>query len=121
MSQQENLTINQGADFTFRAKLLHKVPDGCTTNCSTIPMDLDGKGVRAQIRRTFDACEAYEFVCTITDASQGQITLYLPATTTAEMKAVNHVWDVEIYDLTDSDQVFRPFYGSVTVTPEVTK
>ena len=121
MSQQENLTINQGSDYTFRARLLHRVPDGCTTDCSTIPMDLSGKGVRAQIRRTYDACEAYDFQCSITDSDNGQITLFLPATLTATMKAVSHVWDVEIYDLSDTSRVFRPFYGSVTVNPEVTK
>lgn len=121
MSQQENITINQGADFTFRAKLLHKIPDGCTTNCSIVPMDLTGKGVRAQIRRTYDACDAYDFEASVTDAAEGQITLFLPATLTGTMKAVAHVWDVEVYDLDDAERVFRPFYGSVTVTPEVTK
>lgn len=121
MSQQENITINQGSDYTFRAKILHRVPDGCTTDCSILPINLGGKGVRAQIRRTYDSCEAYDFQCSVSNASEGQITLFLPATLTRTMKAVPHVWDVEIYDLLDETYVFRPFYGSVTVTPEVTK
>lgn len=121
MSQVENLTIQQGSSFKFRAKLMHRVPDGCTNDCSVIDYDLTGKGIRAQIRRTYDACEAVEFVTDILDAEAGRIELSLPASVTEEMKVASYVWDMEVYDLVDEDDVFRPFKGNVTVEPEVTK
>lgn len=122
MSQKQDITIDQGSDYTFLGVINYTIPDGCVGNaCSTIPYDLTNKGVRAQIRKTYDACDATSFTTSITDATNGKFKLYLGATVTELMAVGTYVWDVEIYDLTDSDQVIRPFYGAVTVTAEVTK
>lgn len=121
MTQEENLTINQGASFTFRAHLMHKIPDGCTDDCSIVDYDLTGKGIRAQIRRTYDACDAVEFEVTFLDMEAGRFQLYLPASVTEGMRITNYVWDMEVHDVNDPDYVIRPFSGTVTVTPEVTK
>lgn len=121
MSTKFDLSINQGDDFTFRAALQTKIPDGCSNDCSIVNYDLTNKGVRAQIRQTYNSCEAYEFVVNIISVTDGKFELFLPATVTATMKPVPHVWDVEVYDLTDDERVFKPFYGNVTVAPEVTR
>lgn len=121
MSTKYDITIDQGADFTLLIKVQQKIPDGCTTNCSTIDMNLTGKGVRGQIRKTYDSCEAFAFTATIVTALEGEFKLYLPARTSETMPAGSYVWDCEVYDLTDLDNVLRPFYGVATVLANVTK
>lgn len=121
MSTKYDITIDQGSEFTILIKVQQKIPDGCTTNCSTIDMNLTGKGVRGQLRKTYDSCEAVSFTATITTALEGEFKLYLPASVTEDMTPGTYVWDCEVYDLTNADNVFRPFYGTATVLANVTK
>ncbi|MEU8040883.1 hypothetical protein [Streptosporangium sp. NPDC049078] len=54
------------------------------------------------------------------DHDAGTITLRIPATTTAALDR-GGVWDLELYDPGDVDQVYRLLAGTVEVEPEVTR
>lgn len=122
MSQLSNLTIRHGNSYKLRATLTTTVPDYCTTNCSILAMDLTDKTIKAQIRQSYDSdCAVYEFDIIEVDAENGVVDLFLPASVSAEMKIVPHVWDMTVTDDTNPEDVFTAFYGSVTVTPSVTR
>lgn len=121
MATKHDIIVDQGSEFTLLVKVQQTIPDGCTSGCSTIDMDLTGKSVRGQIRKTYDACTAYSFTATVVTALTGDFKLYLPARTSETMEAGTYVWDCEVYDLTDLDNVIRPSYGTCTVLANVTK
>jgi len=122
MTQIVNLTINQGSSFKFLAHVQETLPDGCVGNaCSILDIDLTNKGIRSQMRQTVDSCKAYDFVCNATNAIEGKFESTMTASYTATIPAGNYVYDIEIYDINDPDNVFKPFSGNITVIPEVTR
>lgn len=83
-------------------------------------INVSGYTVRSQMRRSYYSVNATaNLVCTITDSANGEITLSLPANTTANIKAGRYLFDLETVDTTGT--VTRPLEGIITVTPEVTR
>ena len=58
-------------------------------------------------------------ICTITSAINGEITMSLPANTTANIKSGRYLFDLETVDTNGT--VSRVLEGIITVTPEVTR
>jgi hypothetical protein len=109
MAAKYNLTIDQGATF----ERLVRVSE------ANAPKDLTGYVVRAQLRRSYKAAlPLATFVCAVTDAAAGEITLTLDATTTTGITAGAAVWDLE---LEYAGVVTRLLEGTVQITPEVTR
>lgn len=83
-------------------------------------INVSGYTVRSQMRRSYYSVNASaNLICTITNSANGEITLSLPANTTANIKAGRYLFDLETVDTFGT--VSRPLEGIITVTPEVTR
>ena len=109
------LTIYQGA--TFRKRLTWRAP-------SKAPIDLTGCTARMQIRAKIEATTPLLTLTTENGGislggTAGTIELLIDADDTAALTWTSGVYDLEI--VFPGGQVTRLTYGSVTVSPEVTR
>jgi len=112
-----NITCEQGSTFTRTFSIFE--PDGET------PYDLTGYSARMKIRRDYDSSEVLFSATTgngsiSVDALIGKITIDIGATDTAEFVR-DGVYDLEIFDPTDEDIVFKVVRGRFTLIKEATK
>ena len=106
------LYINQGATFN---DIIYLTDD--TTNTA---MNIAGYSVESQIRRSYYSDNASaNIVCAITDAQNGEITMFVSKANTANIKAGRYVFDVLLTDTENATN--RILEGIVTVIPGVTK
>ncbi len=77
-----------------------------------------------QIRKTYDSEAA---VVSLTpgsgitiDTGESTITVFIGAVATAALAAGNYGWDLEVYDLSNTQDVDRYLQGQVRIDPEVT-
>lgn len=108
-----DLEIEQGATFT---RVLIVSEGGAVK-------DLTGYAARAQIRRTASSTVVLQSItATVTDPTDGEVTLSLTASQTALLDSIRGVWDLEIDDQDITTPVVtRLLEGSVTVIPNVTR
>ena len=90
-----------------------------------LPADLTGLGVRGMLRKTGVATPV-SFVATILDQTvtetKGQVMLVLGAETkTAGMAKGSWKYDIEVYNLTDSDDVAKPIAGVMIIKEQQTR
>jgi hypothetical protein len=105
-----NFTLEQGVTFS---KIITVKEDGTA-------MNLTGYSARSQMRATHDSTSiALTFSTTVSNASNGQITIQATDSQTAAVEEGIYVYDVEMES--DSGTVTRLIEGTVTVTPEVTR
>jgi len=107
MASTKNLVIDQGA--TFYANIQYQ-----DTNKN--PISLSGYNVRSKMRTSYDSPNAAILTATITNASTGNISLYLDAANTSLVHYGRYVYDVEAYS---GNTVIRIQEGAITVTPGV--
>jgi hypothetical protein len=117
MAQNEDLTIDQGADVAVEVRL-------ATINGS--PKNLAGYSVAAQIRQTVNSSDsdAITFTSIVADpASAGIINLSLTNQQTMLLTARRYVYDVEIsFEDSDANTIIeRVLYGNINVNPNVTR
>ena len=108
MAVMTNIVLDQGTTFNMTVNL---------TNDDLSAKDLTYYTVTSQMRKSYDATTATSFTTAKVDAT-GVVTLSLPATETAAVKAGRYVYDVEI---ASSTETLRVLEGLVTVTPNVTR
>jgi hypothetical protein len=105
-----NFTLEQGATFN---RIL-------TLQENSAAMNLSGYSVASKFRSTHDSgTVAGTFTCTISDASNGKITMTMTNSTTSGIEEGMYVYDLEITN--SAGTVTRVLQGSITVTPEVTR
>ena len=105
-----NFTLEQGATFN---RIL-------TLQENSAAMNLSGYSVASKFRSTHDSgTVAGTFTCTISDASNGKITMTMTNSTTSAIEEGMYVYDLEITN--SAGTVTRVLQGSITVTPEVTR
>lgn len=102
-----NLVLNQGTTFTQVVSL---------TDSADAAVNTDVYTARGQIRKHYLSNTSVSFT---TQLANGDLTLSLTPTQTANIVAGRYVYDVELVD--SSNNVTRLFEGIITVTPEVTK
>lgn len=85
------------------------------------PMDLTGYGVRGQIRTTPASGDAVDFTASLINAAGGEISLSLTPGETAGLTPGINAYDVELYNLTDADDVIKILKGRIRVRAEVTR
>lgn len=112
MSNYYELTIDQGATFAATIEL----KDYFTNN----PIDITGYSARSQIRKNYDSTTSNNFTVSIQDASNGNISMSMTASNTANLKPGRYVYDLEIEE-TSSGEVTRIIQGVAVVTPQVTR
>lgn len=83
------------------------------------PINMNGYGVRGQIRKSYQSVAKVDFTTEIIDATTGVFTVSLTAEQTSAIKDGRNVYDIELFD--GSGQVIRLMEGSITVNPEVTR
>ena len=105
-----NFILEQGA--TFNRILTLKEDSGI--------MNLTGYSVASLMRSTHDSSTVVgTFTCTVSNASAGQITMTMTASTTGAIEEAIYVYDIEITN--SAGTVTRIMEGTVTVNPEVTR
>ena len=102
-----NLVIDQGSTFTQVISL---------TGSDDIAVNTDVYTARGQIRKHYLSNTS---VSLTTALANGDLTLSLTSTQTANIVAGRYVYDVELID--SSNNVTRLMEGIVTITPEVSK
>lgn len=102
-----NLVIDQGTTFTQVISL---------TGNDDIAVNTDVYTARGQIRKHYLSNSAVSFTTTL---ANGDLTLSLTSTQTANIVAGRYVYDVELID--SSNNVTRLMEGIITITPEVSK
>ena len=104
-----NIKIDQGSDFSLQLTVQE---DGSAKN-------LAGFSARAQMRPTIDSSTlTAAFTCTITDTTNGILTMSLPHTTTDDITVGQYYYDLEIFTGSTSQRLIQ---GSATVSGEVTR
>lgn len=112
MAAYVELFMDQGADFRNIVNLTDDVTNDI--------IDLTDYQVRSQMRRSYYSLNASaNIVCTITDTSNGEITMSLSSSNTANIKSGRYLFDMELID--GSGSVSRILEGIITVTPQITK
>ena len=112
MAAYVELIMDQGATFNNIINL--------SDDINNEAVNVSGFTVRSQMRRSYYSANATaNITCTITNATQGEITMNLNANTTANIKAGRYLFDLEIVDTLGS--VSRVLEGIITVTPGITK
>jgi len=106
------LYIDQGATFNSVINL--------TDDVTNAPINIAGYTIESQLRRSYYSANASgNLVCAITDAANGEVTMFMSKANTANLKAGRYVFDV---NMTDAGNVTtRILEGIITVTPGVTK
>lgn len=109
MASISNLVIEQGATFTASVVL--------NDNTGT-PQNLSGYQANSQMRKSYYSSNATTFTASVSDSSNGEITMSLTSAQTANVKAGRYVYDLEVSNATNTVRVVE---GIVTVYPEVTR
>lgn len=117
MSQYEDFTIDQGADYSIKLELADE---------NNVTKNLTGYSAAAQIRKNYSSSDsdAVTFSTQIqSPATDGILNLTLTNTQTAAMKAGRYVYDVEISfdDSAANTIVERILEGQITISPSVTR
>lgn len=111
MAEYTELDLDQGTDFNIDLNLTNS--DGSTINCT-------GYVFSSSMKKSFYAARAAAtFTTTITDAANGNVTLSLTASQTANIKPGRYLYDVKQTDNVGTKT--RIFEGIITVNPQVTK
>jgi hypothetical protein len=110
MATISNLYIDQGSDFNGVITL---------TNQDGSPLSLTGYTIKSQFRKSYNSSSFTEFTATVTNASQGIITLRLTAAQSSAVQAGRYLYDIEI--TSSSGAKTRALEGIVVITPEITK
>ena len=110
MAIVSNLTIDQGSTFSASIDV---------TDVEDNVLVLTGYTVAAQIRKTYDSTTAVNFTGSVSNATQGEITISLTPAQTNALVAGRYVYDAEITSA--GGTVTRVIEGQVEVTPGVTQ
>ena len=111
MSDYIELYIDQGEDFSSTIVIRDDV--------TNLYQNVAGYSVRGTLRRSILSPNASGyFVCTVTDAANGEITMSMDSANTANMKPGTYLFDV-IYEV--SQTTTRLLEGIVIINPSITK
>lgn len=112
MASYVELFIDQGTTFNNIINL--------TDDTTNTPINIYGYSVSSQIRRSYYSANITgNIVCTITNTSNGEITMSMTAANTSNIKPGRYVFDVKTTDT--SNTVSRVLEGIITVTPSCTR
>ena len=112
MAEYVELYIDQGADFSTTINI--------TDDNTNLSLNTSGYVVTSQMRRSLLSANASEtFACSVTDPANGEITMSLAASNTANLRIGTYFFDVKVYDA--GDVTSRLIEGVIFVEPGITK
>lgn len=112
MAINEDLYIDQGSDF------LAQMPP--VTNTAGTVVDLTTYTAACQMRRSYGSIYAINVTATITDPTEGIITLSMLNSETQGLSPLRYVYDVTIISASDPPIITKVFDGLIIVNPGVT-
>lgn len=111
MSAYIDLIIEQGTTFNSTINITDEVADNV--------INISGYSISSQLRTSYYTANASEtLVCTITDAANGEFTLSLAASNTANLAPGKYVFDIKTVDT--NNRTSRLLEGKIIITPSVT-
>ena len=111
MAEYVELYVDQGSDFTTTITV--------NDDDSNMPVGMAGINVASQIRRSLVSQNAYaSFVCSVSDPSNGEITISMSAANTANLRPGRYFFDLNTIT---SESRSRLIEGIVIVTPAITR
>jgi hypothetical protein len=112
MTAYTELYIDQGTTYNNIITL--------TDDITNAYINISGYTVRSQMRRSYYSANASaNITCTVSDASNGKITMSLTAGQTSNIKPGRYLFDVET--VSANNIVTRVLEGIITITPEITR
>ena len=112
MAIQQNLVLEQGADFQAVIKLYAD---------NTTPLNLTGYSGISQLRKSYDSVSASAtLIVTMPNPASGEIYLTLPAGSSNNLKYGRYLYDVLITNTSDSTKT-RAVEGIITVSPRISR
>ena len=112
MAAYIELVIDQGTTFNNIINI--------TDDVTNAAVNVSGYSFESQIRRSYYSANiTANIICTITNASNGEVTMSISASNTANIKPGRYVFDVKSTD--DLNAVSRILEGIITINPSVTK
>ena len=109
MATYSEIVIEQGANFTANVTLVDSLNQY---------VNLTNYTANSQMRKSYAATTAYDFIVTKTDSANGTLVLSMSAATTANIREGRYVYDLVIQD---NSVKTRAVEGIVTVLPSVTR
>lgn len=110
MATKSNIVIDQGSDLSLTVTV--------TTTAGGV-FDLSDYTGECKLRKHWSSSTSYSLTVTVTDATDGELTLSANSTTTAAIPPGRYLYDVEVTSNTGT--VTRVLQGSATVSPEITR
>lgn len=111
MTDYVELYIDQGADFETTIVLQDDV--------TNLYQNVQNYTVTGTLRRSLISQNASgNLVCSITDAANGEITISMSASNTANLRTGTHLFDIRAYSGGKYDRLLE---GIIIVTPSITK
>jgi len=112
MAAYVELVVDQGTTFNNVINI--------TDDVTNAAVNVSGYSFESQIRRSYYSANiTANIICTITNASNGEVTMNMTASNTANIKPGRYVFDVKSIDT--FDVVNRILEGIITINPSVTK
>lgn len=113
MAEYVEFYIDQGTDFSTYITL--------NDDDTNLAQNVGSYIVSGQLRRSLVSANATEsLLCQISDAANGEISVSLAASNTANLKPGNYFYDIRVRD-SNSNAVSRLIEGIMIVTPAITK
>ena len=114
MSEYVELYIDQGADFSTTINI-----DDDTTN---LAQNLTGFVVTSYLRKSLSSVNpSGQFACSVSDPSNGTITMAMTAANTSNLKLGSYFFDVRTIDTLNSNATSRLIEGVIYVIPSITR
>lgn len=112
MATYTELVIDQGTTFSNIINI--------TDDVTNAAVNVSGYSFESQVRRSYYSANiTANIVCTITNASNGEVTMSMSSSNTANIKPGRYVFDVK--STNTSNTVSRILEGIITINPSVTK
>lgn len=112
MAAYVELYVDQGTTFNNIINL--------TDDTTNTPVNVYGYTITSQMRRSYYSANiTANITCTITDSTNGEITMSMTAANTSNIKAGRYLFDVKTVDRTNITS--RILEGIITVTPQVAR
>jgi hypothetical protein len=110
MAAYVELYMDQGTTFNNTINI--------TDDVTNAVVNVSGYTITSQMRRSYYSANATaNIICTITDASNGEITMSMTSANTSNIRPGRYLFDVKT--INTSNVVSRILEGIVTVTPQV--
>lgn len=111
MAAYAEIVLDQGATFSTVITV--------TDDTLNLPANIANYNIISYIRKSYYTANATaNMICTIIDASNGNVSITLDANTTSNIKAGRYVYDVKATDT--GGVVTRILEGIITVNPQAT-